>query len=136
MKNILIVDDNEQSRKLVKYALKENAYSITEALDGENALEILLNDKPDLLILDWMMPQLSGRSMIILLDEILGQIEKSGKMNDKKFDVIIYSSVKMPDLNLPNSRYFRYLCYISKEWSMFRQIERIKKISKTKLEAA
>jgi CheY-like chemotaxis protein len=136
MKNILIVDDNEQSRKVVKYALKENDYSFIEAQDGENALEILLNDKPDLLILDWMMPQLSGRSMIILLDEILGQIEKKGKMQNGKFDVIIYSSVKMPDLNLPNSRYFRYLCYISKEWSMFRQIERIKKISKTKLEAA
>jgi len=133
MKNVLIIDDNIHSRKLVKFALKSSGYNITEVDDGENALDILLNSTPDLLILDWVMPRLSGRAMIILLDNILNQIERTKKSENRHFKVIVYSSVKMGELRLPNSKRFKYLSYVSKNWNMNRQIERLKQISTTKL---
>lgn len=136
MKEVLIVDDNEHSRKLVKFALKASGYNIKEATDGENALDVLLNDTPDLVILDWFMPRLSGKSMILLTDDILNQIEKSQRTQKKRFEVIIYSSIKRGELKLPNSKHFKYLSYISKEWSLNHQIEKLKNISKTKLGAA
>ncbi len=136
MKDVLVIDDNEHSRKLVKFALKSSGYHIHEASDGENALEILLNKTPDLLILDWFMPRLSGRLMIMLTDDILNQIEKTKKMANKRFEVIVYSSIKIGERKLPNSKHFKYLSYISKDWSMNRQIERIRQISTAKLGVA
>tara|TARA_B110001454_G_scaffold219199_1_gene251759 strand:+ start:64979 stop:65389 length:411 start_codon:yes stop_codon:yes gene_type:complete len=136
MKNILVIDDNQNSRELIKYALKNDNNIINEADDGDMAMDILLNSPPDLVILDWLMPRLSGKSMILLTDDIFTQIDSLNHTNSKRIEVIVYSSTKMSELKLPKAKYFKYLCYVSKEWSISKQIERIRKISNTSVKAA
>ena len=56
MKKILIVDDQPELRELVKVTLEMDNYQIFEAESGEKAIEIINAKKPDLIILDIMMP--------------------------------------------------------------------------------
>lgn len=60
MKTILLADDELSLRVLVRTTLADPAYRILEAADGVNALELVRAERPDLLVLDWMMPGLSG----------------------------------------------------------------------------
>ena len=58
---ILVVDDDDRMRKLVKDFLTNRGYSVIEASNGENALNIFLNQKDiALIILDVMMPVMDG----------------------------------------------------------------------------
>ena len=58
---ILVVDDEERVRKLVKDFLSIKGYTVLEAGNGQDAVEIFLNDKNiDLIILDVMMPVMDG----------------------------------------------------------------------------
>jgi len=57
---ILIVEDEPDIRKLVHYNLAQERYKVVEAEDGEQALKIIQRDKPHLVILDLMMPGMSG----------------------------------------------------------------------------
>lgn len=59
-KRILIVEDEPDIRKLVHYNLTQERFSVLEAEDGEEALKIVQGEKPHLIILDLMLPGLSG----------------------------------------------------------------------------
>ncbi len=63
---ILIVDDEQRMRKLIKDFLKAKGYSILEAEDGEKALEVFEENrnKITLILLDVMMPKLDGWSVL------------------------------------------------------------------------
>lgn len=56
MKKILIIDDHAQSRQLVKWALADAGYGLHEASTGESGLRIANHTKPDLVLLDVVMP--------------------------------------------------------------------------------
>lgn len=60
MKTILLADDEAYLRMLVHTTLDDAAYRILEADDGNQALAMARTEHPDLLVLDWMMPGLSG----------------------------------------------------------------------------
>jgi len=60
MNKILIVDDNEKTRTMLKRHLKKEKYEILEAKDGFEALKIVETDKPGVILLDVMMPKISG----------------------------------------------------------------------------
>lgn len=57
---ILIADDDPEIRKLLKMHLSTRQCELIEAEDGAQALETLITHKPDLIILDVMMPELNG----------------------------------------------------------------------------
>jgi class 3 adenylate cyclase len=57
---ILIVDDNEANRDILATRLKANGYALLQAADGEQALELARREKPDLILLDIMMPKIDG----------------------------------------------------------------------------
>ncbi len=57
---VLVVDDSEVLRKIVSFNLVKEGYSVDEARDGKEALEKLQQAKPDLVILDIMMPYVDG----------------------------------------------------------------------------
>jgi two-component system alkaline phosphatase synthesis response regulator PhoP len=59
-KKILVVEDEADIRKLVSYNLAQEHFSVAEAEDGERAMRLLRREKPDLVILDLMLPGLSG----------------------------------------------------------------------------
>ncbi|GAQ94874.1 two-component system, cell cycle response regulator DivK [Thermodesulfovibrio aggregans] len=60
MKTILVVDDNEDSRELVKKILKKQGYEIIEAVDGEDALAKAIAYRPDLILMDISIPKIDG----------------------------------------------------------------------------
>lgn len=66
---ILVVDDEELIRDVIKEYLEANNYIVDEASNGIEALEKLENNKYDLLILDIMMKELDGFSMLDRLDK-------------------------------------------------------------------
>jgi DNA-binding response OmpR family regulator len=60
VKKILVVDDEEPIRKIVDYALTEAGYEVHLAQDGEGAEFLIAEVKPDLIVLDVMLPGKSG----------------------------------------------------------------------------
>ena len=58
--NILIADDEPNQLELMSFNLSNAGYSIIKATNGKEAIELIENDSPDLIILDWMMPKMSG----------------------------------------------------------------------------
>ncbi len=59
-KKILIVEDNQDNRELVVKILKNKGYQIIEAADGEEALEKVTREKPDLILMDISIPKIDG----------------------------------------------------------------------------
>ncbi len=59
-KKILIVDDSPTDMKRITLLLKNKGYIISTATDGERALDIVLKDKPDLVLLDVILPKKNG----------------------------------------------------------------------------
>ncbi|WP_010648803.1 response regulator transcription factor [Oceanobacillus massiliensis] len=57
---ILIVEDDKMIRDLISIYLKKSGYDVVEAVDGEEAKEVFLSKHPCLIILDLMLPKLSG----------------------------------------------------------------------------
>jgi DNA-binding response OmpR family regulator len=63
----LVVEDEPDIRKLIQYNLAQERFRVLEAEDGEQALKIVQRDKPNLLILDLMLPGLSGIELCRIL---------------------------------------------------------------------
>lgn len=63
-RRILIVDDDESVRSLLRNTLPEVEYEILEAADGEEALKQFRAEAPDLILLDWRMPEMGGSSVL------------------------------------------------------------------------
>jgi two-component system, OmpR family, phosphate regulon response regulator PhoB len=75
MKNILVVDDEADILELVSMNLEANGFGVLHAMDGEAALEIARSSKPDLMILDIMMPKLDGY-------QVLEQLRKDSRIQN------------------------------------------------------
>ena len=60
MNTILVADDEESLRLLIRTTLESPEVNILEASDGLAALEMARREEPDLIVLDWMMPGKSG----------------------------------------------------------------------------
>src|SRR4051812_13348979 len=57
---ILVVDDDQDIAGFVGVNLKMQGYDVIRAKDGEDALEIMQDNRPDLAVVDWMMPRMDG----------------------------------------------------------------------------
>ncbi len=62
-KKILTVDDSKTIREMVSFTLKNAGFSVIEAYDGKHALEVLGNEKVDLIITDVNMPNMDGLTL-------------------------------------------------------------------------
>lgn len=60
MPRILVVDDEETILELITFNLKKEGFEVDTAMDGQEALDIIARSKPDLIVLDWMLPGLDG----------------------------------------------------------------------------
>ncbi|AEB08174.1 response regulator receiver sensor signal transduction histidine kinase [Desulfobacca acetoxidans DSM 11109] len=88
-KKILIADDNPDNVELLRKRLSAQGYQIAAAFDGEEALQAVLKENPDLLILDIMMPKLDGY-------EVLRRLKKQDEY--RNLPVILLTAKKeIPD---------------------------------------
>lgn len=62
-KTILVVDDEKSIMELLVFNLQKEGYNTLEAYDGVTAVEVAMNEKPDLILLDVMIPKLDGISV-------------------------------------------------------------------------
>ena len=62
-KKVLVVDDEQSIVELLTYNLQKEGYNTLEAYDGDTAVEMAVNEKPDLILLDVMIPKLDGISV-------------------------------------------------------------------------
>ena len=63
IKTILVIDDEPAIRDLLKYNLEREGYQIIEASDGVEGINVALEQKPDIILLDIMLPKLDGLSV-------------------------------------------------------------------------
>jgi two-component system, OmpR family, phosphate regulon response regulator PhoB len=66
-RRVLIVDDDESIRALLRLTLPTEDYEVIEAVDGDDGLTRLADSDPDLVLLDWKMPGTHGS---LVLDEV------------------------------------------------------------------
>lgn len=83
-KTVVAVDDEAQVRELVSTILEENGYIPLLAQNGEEAMDIIREKKPDLIIMDILMPRQSGIKMY-------RELKSDETLND--IPVIIYSGI-------------------------------------------
>ena len=69
-KKILVIDDDPTSNSLVGFLLKTNGYRVIVACDGDDGLTKADQEKPDLIVLDVMMPKMDGYTFLRHLKQI------------------------------------------------------------------
>jgi len=57
---VLVVEDNQDNRELVVKVLEINGYQVIEAVDGEDAIEKIRTENPDLILMDLYIPKIDG----------------------------------------------------------------------------
>tara|TARA_A100001011_G_scaffold55816_1_gene54661 strand:- start:1004 stop:1699 length:696 start_codon:yes stop_codon:yes gene_type:complete len=70
---VLVVEDDKDIQEIIEYNFTREGYEVITCSDGEDALDLIRHETPDLVILDWMLPNLSG-------SEILRQVRSSKKI--------------------------------------------------------
>jgi two-component system chemotaxis response regulator CheY len=60
MKHCLIVDDSNVVRKVARRIFENLGFSVSEARDGDEALDLCVENMPDMVLVDWKMPRLAG----------------------------------------------------------------------------
>ncbi|HLC50112.1 MAG TPA: response regulator [Candidatus Nanoarchaeia archaeon] len=64
MQKIMIVDDEPSIRELIKAIFSSEGFEVIDAASGQECLEKLKTEKPDLILMDMMMPGMSGRETV------------------------------------------------------------------------
>ena len=62
-KNVLVVDDEKDVRDFLSDLLEDHGYSVRLAVDGTEAMEMIKREKPDLILLDLLMPKETGTDL-------------------------------------------------------------------------
>jgi signal transduction histidine kinase/ActR/RegA family two-component response regulator len=73
-RNILVVEDDNDVRRVIVECLGVIGYSVTEAANGTEGLEAIRRQKPDLLVVDFAMPDMNGAEVIAKAREMVGDL--------------------------------------------------------------
>jgi len=120
-KKIMIVDDEESIRELVNAVLSLEGFEVIAAEDGQECLEKLKEVKPDLILMDMMMPGMSGR-------ETIEKIRKNPKTKDLK--IIFLTVARFSETGKDTLKKMNILDYITKPFDNDDLIRRVKKLVK------
>ena len=72
---VLLVEDDKDLQGIISYNFSKEGFEIGTCSDGELAMETVINENPDLIILDWMLPNISG----VEINPYLGAIANDTK---------------------------------------------------------
>lgn len=62
--SILIIEDEKAIREMIRFALRREGHEVLEAEDARSATDVLASERPDLMVVDWMLPDVSGIELI------------------------------------------------------------------------
>ncbi len=77
--SVLIIEDEQDIRKVLEYNLKSDGFKVYSAAGGPAGLKIASEKKPDVVLLDWVMPKMNGL-------EVLSEL----KHNENTKDIIVF----------------------------------------------
>lgn len=115
-KRILIVDDELSILVPIKFLLEKNDFSVELAQSGKDALDKISQSKPDLILLDIMLPDLDGY-------EIYQLIRENSQWDDIK---VIYLTAKNRDVDIAKGLNLGVDAYITKPFSNAELLEKIR----------
>ena len=114
-KKILIVDDELSILVPLKFLLEKNDFHVTLAQSGKDALDQIAQSKPDLVLLDIMLPDLDGY-------EIFQLIRENSDWDDIK---VIYLSAKNRDVDIAKGLNLGVDAYVTKPFSNAELLEKV-----------
>ena len=111
-KKILIIEDDENLTYLLKEALKKESFAVLTAADGKEGLKIALEERPALILLDIILPQLDGLTMlqqlrankkgvdipVIILSNLSDAEEVSRAMESRAYDFLVKADWNINDV--------------------------------------
>src|SRR5699024_8700109 len=103
---IAVVEDDENLRFLVSHRLQSENYNVIQAKDGEEAEKMIVEQQPDIVLLDWMLPHKEG-------DEVIQSVRKEGFDNP-----IIMMTAKSQDVDKIDAYSLGVSDYITKPFNM------------------
>jgi len=109
LKRVMIVDDEQDIRTLVRVMLEDSGYDVVEAESGEKCLELIDTEPvPDLILLDVMMPELDGW-------------ETCRKIKEKTDAIVTMLTVRSQDADK-----IRSLEFAAADWHISKPIEKVR----------
>ncbi len=89
---VLLVEDNADVRRLYAIGLNQRGFEVKLAANGAEAVDRVISERPDYILLDWMMPLMDGREVVERLDAHDGASD---------IEIIVISGQPAPS-NLPH----------------------------------
>lgn len=120
MNKILIVDDEPNIVMSLEYAFKKKGFEVYIARDGEEAIQLVNEVMPDIILLDIMMPKVDGY-------EVLNFVNQQQNKNDIK---VIFMSAKNKLKDIEKGLSLGALDYITKPFSVKKVTEKIETLLK------
>lgn len=115
MKKILLVDDEPNILMALEYTFTKHNFQVFVARDGQEALDILQNQQPDIIILDIMMPLVDGY-------ETLRQIKNDDRLHHCK---VIFLSAKNKEKDIEKGLALGADAYVLKPFSVKKLVEQV-----------
>jgi two-component system alkaline phosphatase synthesis response regulator PhoP len=103
---VAVIEDDENLRFLVVHRLETEGYKVVEASDGEAAEELIMTEQPDIVLLDWMLPNKQG-------SEVCQNVRKLGFDN-----IIVMMTAKAQDVDKIDAYSFGVSDYVTKPFNM------------------
>ena len=118
MKKILIVDDEPNIVMSLEYTFKKSNYEVFIARDGQEALDILKTNYPDVIILDVMMPMVDGYAT-------LEHIRKDANLQHTK---VMFLSAKNKESDIEKGMALGANAYLTKPFSIKKVVEQVEEL--------
>jgi len=119
MKKILIVDDEPNILMTLEYTFKKKNFLVFIARDGEEALELLKTEQPNIILLDIMMPKVDGYAT-------LEAIKKDENLKNCK---VIFLSAKNKESDIKKGLSLGADAFVTKPFSIKKLVEKVEKLT-------
>jgi DNA-binding response OmpR family regulator len=119
IKKILIVDDEPNILMTLEYTFKKKNFLVFIARDGEEALELLKTERPNIILLDIMMPKVDGYATLEV-------IKKDEKLKNCK---VIFLSAKNKESDIKKGLSLGADAFITKPFSIKKLVEKVEKLT-------
>lgn len=118
MTRILVAEDDPMTLQLIKFKLQQNGFMMITAKDGEAAMNLVQSEKPDLVILDGMMPLLDGF-------EVLHRMKENPEL--KSIPVVMLTA-RTQDTDMQRGMELGAADYVIKPFSPTELLNRVRKV--------